>query len=1543
MRLRRSRIVSLLLAMIIIAAGMAPISTTMTANAETLEFAATGTVYYVNAIDGNDMNAGTTPETAWQTLYKVNDTEFQPGDAILFQAGGAWSGMLHPKGSGSDGFPIQIDQYGEGPKPLIAGNGVDAAIYFYNQEYWEVRNLEITNNAADPGQRRGIHVSGNSGDDWSNLREYKHYVFENLDIHSVKGEQGGGWFSGGIIVWSPTYNYAVSDVIVKNNKIYSLDSVGVYLNGASRLFSSGNRIQNNMIYDISADGAVLLNTTNGLIENNVVFDTHKRAGGYHVPLWTWGTEDAVIQYNEVFNTYPGGDAMAYDSDFRSMGTKIQYNYSHNNAGGFVLAINDGTNSTNINRDTIIRYNISQNDQHTIFTLAGPIENTLVHNNTIYIPEHSDARVVASGSWGGYAKDTYFYNNILVNHGSGGYTFGQSTNNVFDSNLFYGNHPVDVLAMDANKVTADPMLASPGSATIGRDTVIGYQLLQGSPAIGAGAIIPNNGSLDFWGNPVPTDTPPNIGAYEGAGLDPNNLPPLPSPPEEVNLLMNQGFEAGEFTAWGYHYNGAAIVDNPVHTGDYAAQMTNAVSGIEQIVTGLKPNTMYRLSGYGTGANGGSAVLGAKNYGVGYKDVRMNSTDYAWSELTFTTGSTDTSATIYLYKSSGTGEVYVDDLLLIEYGQVPGSASSELPPDPVFTVGVSDEFNATTLDPQWNWIREKSQNWSLSANLGHIRIISEAGDIVNGQTTARNILLTGAPEGDWTIETRMDGKPTSQWSQGGLIVYESDQTYFRLTRLFGSGNQLQFTKQIDGIREHVEVPDTIESTVSYLRIVKQGNTFGGYYSADGVEYTQVWTTQIADLTDLKIGLIVCAGTGLVADFDYFHITEGGTNPPPSEPIPVSVTGVSLNPTALSLHMGESATLTASVMPSNATNKVVTWSSDNQTVVQVNGNGVVTTLGIGAATITVTTVDGAKTAISSVQVLPPADPVAGNIAPIAELTVSSSHENENFPPNKAVNGIKNQDASRWITNTTLAGSHWFQMDWDQYYEIENVKIWSGFKGLTGRQIADFQIQYWDGNGWNTAVTVTNNPQDGRIDQFNDLVFPAVTTNKLRMHITKGSAYDQIARLFEIEVWGLETEVTHAPVSSISVTSENGASSILLNETLQMIAVVEPENATDKSVAWSIVGESGGATDKASIDQNGLLTAHMEGIVKAVATANDGSGVNGESVVTIISQPEPVVQNIAPLAELTVDSTNGAFTKDKAVNGINNQNASRWISDPNAPGPHWFQMEWDNHYVINNVKLWSGFRSWMGSQLADFEIQYWDGSDWQTVASITGNTMDNYYGDYNDLDFPAVTTNKLRLYITKGSINDNTARLFEIEVWTQEQEAIDPINIDTEPPVIETPEQLSFLQTESIVMTFAATDHVSGLQSLAVSFNGQSAVNPITSEAFSLSVGEYPILVTAIDNAGHQSQMEFTLRVIMDIDHLDELINYGADQGWISNAGIANSMMAHVKNIQRDKGNVKKVHNSIKAMENALKAQKGKHINELFASIVLEDLEWFKARVAS
>lgn len=80
---------------------------------------------------------------------------------------------------------------------------------------------------------------------------------------------------------------------------------------------------------------------------------------------------------------------------------------------------------------------------------------------------------------------------------------------------------------------------------------------------------------------------------------------------------------------------------------------------------------------------------------------------------------------------------------------------------------------------------------------------------------------------------------------------------------------------------------------------------------------------------------------------------------------VTGVSLNKSSLELYEGDTSTLIATVSPSNATNKKVSWSSSDSTVASVNTNGLVTAVKKGSATITVTTEDGGKTATCNVEV--------------------------------------------------------------------------------------------------------------------------------------------------------------------------------------------------------------------------------------------------------------------------------------------------------------------------------------------------------------------------------------------------------------------------------------------------------------------------------------------------------------------------------------------------------------------------------------------------
>ena len=93
-----------------------------------------------------------------------------------------------------------------------------------------------------------------------------------------------------------------------------------------------------------------------------------------------------------------------------------------------------------------------------------------------------------------------------------------------------------------------------------------------------------------------------------------------------------------------------------------------------------------------------------------------------------------------------------------------------------------------------------------------------------------------------------------------------------------------------------------------------------------------------------------------------STGGVTP---DPEPVAVSSVSLDKTELTLPRTESYTLVATINPSDASDKSVTWKSSDESVAKVDANGKVTALKVGTATITVTTVDGAKTATCEVTV--------------------------------------------------------------------------------------------------------------------------------------------------------------------------------------------------------------------------------------------------------------------------------------------------------------------------------------------------------------------------------------------------------------------------------------------------------------------------------------------------------------------------------------------------------------------------------------------------
>ena len=116
-------------------------------------------------------------------------------------------------------------------------------------------------------------------------------------------------------------------------------------------------------------------------------------------------------------------------------------------------------------------------------------------------------------------------------------------------------------------------------------------------------------------------------------------------------------------------------------------------------------------------------------------------------------------------------------------------------------------------------------------------------------------------------------------------------------------------------------------------------------------------------------------------------------------ISVTGIALNKTSLSLTEGEEFTLEATVTPDNATNREVTWTSDNEAVATVSAEGVVNALRAGTASITATTVDQGKTSSCAVTVAEKMGAVTGEATHISCRNAKISGK-ANIPPTTSTN---------------------------------------------------------------------------------------------------------------------------------------------------------------------------------------------------------------------------------------------------------------------------------------------------------------------------------------------------------------------------------------------------------------------------------------------------------------------------------------------------------------------------------------------------------------
>ena len=474
---------------------------------------ASAAVYYVNSDSGNNTNSGTAPDRSWRSLEQVNAQVFQPGDEIWFRAGTRYPGQLRPQGSGGivDGkiVPIILGMYGEGPKPRIDGEGeLLDTLLLRNVEYWEVQDLEITN----LGTNREPWLTGVRivTDGFGAMR---HIHLRNLFVHDVNGDLRKEQEGCGIFFESRGGNDShFDDLLIENCHLLRTDRNGICQRTRGRSRSLHVVIRSNLLEDIGGDCIKVWGSNGALVEHNTVRGGRMRCEDYAAGIWPFDSDDTVIEFNKVSGMKGTKDGQGFDADYRCRRTLIQYNYSHDNEGGFILICTPGNS---YNEDSVIRYNISQNDginSARVFHFGGGAKNTLVYNNTIYVGTNQDLPLLLFGEWSrGNADGTKFFNNIFYVDGQVTYDWGKSTNTVFDSNIFFGRH--SEIPPDANAFTNRPPLVNPGSGGDGFDSLGGYRIDSSNGEIPRGRTVTDNGGRDFFGNPLPKNTSPCIGACE----------------------------------------------------------------------------------------------------------------------------------------------------------------------------------------------------------------------------------------------------------------------------------------------------------------------------------------------------------------------------------------------------------------------------------------------------------------------------------------------------------------------------------------------------------------------------------------------------------------------------------------------------------------------------------------------------------------------------------------------------------------------------------------------------------------------------------------------------------------------------------------------------------------------------------------------------------------------------------------------------------------------------------------------------------------------
>ena len=354
-------------------------------------------------------------------------------------------------------------------------------------------------------------------------------------------------------------------------------------------------------------------------------------------------------------------------------------------------------------------------------------------------------------------------------------------------------------------------------------------------------------------------------------------------------------------------------------------------------------------------------------------------------------------------------------------------------------------------------------------------------------------------------------------------------------------------------------------------------------------------------------------------------------------IKATSVSLSQTSAILNVGGTVTLTATVQPSNATNKAVTWRSSNTSVATVV-DGKVTAVSLGEATITATTADGTNlSATCTVKV----DPIKATSVSLSQtsatlnvggtVTLTATVQPGNAT-NKAVTWRSSNTSVATvvdgkvtavslgeanITATTADGTN---LSASCVVMVDPIKVNSISLSQTSAELlpgSDLQL---------TVSLQPDNATDKTVTWMSSNTSVATVVDGKVIAVAVGEAVITV-RTADGSNLTATCSVKVNPIKVAGITLSQTSATLYPADELQLTAMVSPENATEKGIVWNSSN-----TAVATVAE-GKVVAVAPGDAVITVSSTDGSGVSAQCVITV----QPILASGISLSQTAIDAIVG------------------------------------------------------------------------------------------------------------------------------------------------------------------------------------------------------------------------------------------------------------------------------------------------------------------